>query len=37
MLDPDRAMYYRLGYDAIAAFADDLLVCVTSDPQIGVT
>ena len=37
MLDPDRALYYRLGgYDAIAAFADDLQVRLTSDPQIGV-
>ena len=37
MLDPERSLYHRLGgYDAIAAFADDLLPRLTSDPQLGV-
>lgn len=37
MLDPDRALYYRLGgYDAIAAFVDDLLSRLTKDPHLGV-
>ena len=36
MLDPERPLYYRLGgYDAIAAFADDLLSRLTSDPDLG--
>ncbi|MBK5294119.1 MAG: group 1 truncated hemoglobin [Acidobacteriia bacterium] len=37
MLDPTPSLYRRLGgYDAIAAFVDDLLPRLTSDPQIGV-
>ena len=37
MLDPQASLYLRLGgYDALAAFVDDLLPRVTSDPQIGV-
>jgi hemoglobin len=37
MLDPERALYYRVGgYDGIAAFVDDLLPRLLSDPQIGV-
>ena len=37
MLDPQASLYHRLGgYDALAAFADDFLPRVTSDPQIGV-
>ena len=36
MLDPERPLYYRLGgYDAIAAFADDLLPRLMNDPQLG--
>ena len=37
MLDPDAPLYHRLGgYDAIAAFVDDLLPRLLSDPQIAV-
>jgi len=37
MMDPDKSLYLRLGgYDAIAAFADDLLRRLKSDPQLGV-
>jgi hemoglobin len=37
MLDPERTLYQRLGgYDAIAAFADDLLPRLMNDPQLGV-
>src|SRR5262245_41145950 len=37
MLDPERSLYHRLGgYDAIAAFVDDLLPRLVSDPQLGV-
>ena len=37
MLDPERSLYQRLGgYDAIAAFVDEFLPRVTTDPQIGV-
>ena len=37
MLDPQETLYHRLGgYDALAAFVDDFLPRVTSDPQIGV-
>ena len=37
MLDPEKSLYLRLGgYDAIAAFVDDLLPRLTSDSQIGV-
>jgi hemoglobin len=37
MMDPDKSLYLRLGgYDAIAAFADDLLRRLRSDPQLGV-
>ena len=37
MLDPQPSLYLRLGgYDALAAFVDDFLPRVTSDPQIGV-
>ncbi len=37
MLDPQATLYHRLGgYDALAAFVDDFLPRVTSDPQIGV-
>ena len=37
MLDPEKSLYHRLGgYDAIAAFVDDLLPRLTADPQIGV-
>jgi len=36
MLDPEKSLYHRLGgYDAIAAFVDDLLPRLTADPQIG--
>jgi len=37
MFDPAPSLYRRLGgYDAIAAFVDDLLPRLTADPQIGV-
>jgi hemoglobin len=37
MLEPEKSLYHRLGgYDAIAAFVDDLLPRLTADPQIGV-
>ena len=37
MLDPERPLYYRLGaYDAIAAFVDDLMPRLVSDPDLGV-
>ena len=37
MMDPDKSLYLRLGgYDAIAAFSDDLLRRLKSDPQVGV-
>jgi hemoglobin len=37
MLDPERSLYHRLGgYDAVAAFVDDLLPRLTSDPDIGI-
>ena len=37
MLNPEKSLYHRLGgYDAIAAFVDDLLARLTADPQIGV-
>ncbi|HYL34898.1 MAG TPA: group 1 truncated hemoglobin [Bryobacteraceae bacterium] len=37
MLDPEKSLYHRLGgYDAIAAFADDLLSRLTADPQLAV-
>src|SRR5258708_21098548 len=37
MLDPERPLYYRLGgYDAVAAFVDDLLARLTNDPDLGV-
>lgn len=37
MLDPEKSLYHRLGgYDAIAAFVDDLLPRLTADSQIGV-
>jgi hemoglobin len=36
MLDPDRALYFRLGgYDAVAAFVDDLLGRLFRDPRLG--
>ena len=37
MLDPERPLYSRLGgYDAVAAFADDVLARLTNDPDLGV-
>ena len=37
MMDPDKSLYLRLGgYDAIAAFSDDLLRRLRSDPKLGV-
>ena len=37
MLNPDRPLYYRLGgYDAVAAFSDELLLRLHADPQVGV-
>jgi hemoglobin len=37
MLDPEKSLYHRLGgYDAIAAFADDLLARLLADPQLGI-
>lgn len=37
MLDPEKSLYRRLGgYDAIAAFADDLLPRLLADPQLGI-
>ena len=37
MFDPRPSLYLRLGgYDALAAFVDDLLSRATSDPRIGV-
>ena len=37
MLEPERSLYHRLGgYDAIAAFADDLLPRLFNDPELGV-
>jgi hemoglobin len=37
MFDPRPSLYLRLGgYDALAAFVDDLLSLATSDPQIAV-
>ena len=37
MLDPQKSLYHRLGgYDAVAAFADDLLPRLLADPQLGV-
>jgi hemoglobin len=37
VLDPERSLYQRLGgYDAIAAFADELLARLTADAQLGV-
>jgi hemoglobin len=36
MLDPEPTLYQRLGgYDAIAAFADDLLPRLMNDPQLA--
>src|SRR5689334_9634773 len=36
MLDPERPLYLRLGgYDAIAAFADDLLPRLLNDPHLA--
>ena len=36
MLDPERPLYYRLGgYDAVAAFVDDLLSRLLNDPDLG--
>jgi len=36
MLDPDRALYHRLGgYDAVAAFVDELLGRLLRDPQLA--
>jgi len=37
MLDPEKSLYHRLGgYDAIAAFTDDLLARLLGDPQLAV-
>ena len=37
MMDPDKTLYHRLGgYDAVAAFVDDLLPRLLQDPQLGV-
>lgn len=37
MLDPDRGLYYRLGgYDAVAAFVDELLGRLLRDSRLGV-
>lgn len=37
MMDPDKSLYLRIGgYDAIAAFTDELVRRVKSDPQLGV-
>ena len=37
MMDPERSLYHRLGgYDAIAAFADDLLARLMNDSQLAV-
>ena len=37
MLDPQESLYHRLGgYEAIAAFTDDLLARLINDPQLGV-
>jgi hemoglobin len=37
MMDPQASLYLRVGgYDAIAAFADDLLARLTKDPQLAV-
>ena len=37
MMDPERSLYHRLGgYDAIAAFVDDLLPRLMSDSQLAV-
>jgi hemoglobin len=37
VLDPEKSLYHRLGgYDAIAAFADDLLPRLLADPQLGI-
>jgi hemoglobin len=37
MMDPQGSLYHRLGgYDAIAAFADDLLPRLMNDAQLGV-
>ena len=36
-MDPQASLYLRVGgYDAIAAFADDLLARLTKDPQLAV-
>ena len=37
MMDPEAPLYIRLGgYDAIAAFVDDLLPRLLNDPRIGI-
>jgi hemoglobin len=37
MMDPERSLYHRLGgYDAVAAFVDDLLPRLMSDSQLSV-
>jgi hemoglobin len=37
MLDPEKSLYHRFGgYDAIAAFADDVLSRLLNDPQLRV-
>lgn len=37
MLEPERSLYHRLGgYDALAAFADDLLPRLFNDSELGV-
>src|SRR5436853_6704159 len=37
MMDPDKSLYHRLGgYNALAAFVDDLLPRLLRDPQLGV-
>jgi len=37
MMDPEKTLYQRLGgYDALAAFVDDLLPRLLQDPQLGV-
>ena len=37
MPEPEKSLYHRLGgYDAVAAFVDELLLRLTADPHIGV-
>ena len=37
MLDPEKSLYHRFGgYDAVAAFVDDLLPRLLGDPQLAV-